>query len=124
MLESPPPLTIRRIPTEDADALRAMRLEALRDFPLAFTADLAENEALEKCLKQKCLVHPGISFKDARYLEYQGRCPKHIERQGQKVFPSSAGGIALLPCRKSQGQAGPDQCRLRDRDELLGRPGL
>jgi RimJ/RimL family protein N-acetyltransferase len=32
-------------PADDLDALRAMRLEAVRDYPLAFTADLAETAA-------------------------------------------------------------------------------
>ncbi len=45
MIQSAPAITIRRIRPEDAEALRALRLEALRDYPLAFTADLAENEA-------------------------------------------------------------------------------
>src|SRR5262249_40640576 len=38
-------VSIRAIRPEDADALRELRLEALRDNPLAFTADLAESEA-------------------------------------------------------------------------------
>jgi len=45
MFKSAPSITIRRIRPEDAESLRALRLEALRNFPLAFTADLAENEA-------------------------------------------------------------------------------
>ena len=38
-------VAIRIVQPEDAAALRELRLEALRDNPLAFTADLAESEA-------------------------------------------------------------------------------
>ena len=38
-------MTIRPVHPDDVDALRAMRLEAVRDYPLAFTADLAETSA-------------------------------------------------------------------------------
>jgi ribosomal protein S18 acetylase RimI-like enzyme len=35
---------VRPVRTDDLDALRAMRIEAVRDYPLAFTADLAETQ--------------------------------------------------------------------------------
>jgi ribosomal protein S18 acetylase RimI-like enzyme len=37
-------IIIRPIRTDDLDAFRAMRIEAVRDYPLAFTADLAETQ--------------------------------------------------------------------------------
>ena len=38
-------MNIRSVHAGDLDAFRAMRLEAVRDYPLAFTADLAETSA-------------------------------------------------------------------------------
>jgi len=37
-----PPIIIRPICAEDAEAFAALRIEAVRDYPLAFTADYAE----------------------------------------------------------------------------------
>jgi len=37
-------IIVRPIRMEDLDAFRAIRLEAVRDYPLAFTADLAETQ--------------------------------------------------------------------------------
>lgn len=39
------PMLIRPVQMSDVDAFRDMRLEAVRDYPLAFTADLAETSA-------------------------------------------------------------------------------
>src|SRR6476660_2638998 len=38
-------MLIRPVQRSDVEAFRAMRLEAVRDYPLAFTADLAETSA-------------------------------------------------------------------------------
>jgi ribosomal protein S18 acetylase RimI-like enzyme len=38
-------MLIRPVQMSDVEAFRAMRLEAVRDYPLAFTADLAETSA-------------------------------------------------------------------------------
>ena len=38
-------ILIRPVRLSDVEAFRTMRLEAVRDYPLAFTADLAETEA-------------------------------------------------------------------------------
>ena len=38
------PIVVRPVRTGDVEALRAMRIEAVRDCPLGFTADLAETQ--------------------------------------------------------------------------------
>jgi len=45
MVALQPTVTIRPIRLEDAEPFRELRIEAIRNHPLAFTADLSENEA-------------------------------------------------------------------------------
>src|SRR4051812_39532385 len=68
MTRPPPAVTIRHVRPDDAHAFRELRVEAVRLYPLAFTADLAatERRAAEEWRRQ--LAASGGEGKDVIFV--------------------------------------------------------
>src|SRR5687768_5358406 len=106
----PQGIIIRPTSAADAEALRDLRLEALRAHPIAFTADLAAEEARTPHDWQDLVTRGGGHGPEVIHLAFSGptlagMCGVHTPKQPKLSHSGIVWGVYVRPAFRNRGVA-------------------